>query len=209
VANSEKHVLVYLARHGTTDLNLHHAFRGPVDAPLDKAGTRDANTLAYYFEPIDVSLIGHSGRKRTRDTAKLIADRKGYPHQELLDNPGLQAWNVGYLGGKPKNGENLKVIDYHTANPDVPIPEGESLNHFKVRVRPLLIDAIDLGARSGMPVLLIIHSSIIHEAGTMIAGCHTRALVEPGGVAAIYIQNGKLDVEPIFKPRLDKQTEIT
>lgn len=205
--SSEKHVLVYVARHGTTDLNQKDAFRGPIDAPLDKAGWRDANQLAYYFEPIEISHIVNSDRKRTRATAGAIAERKGI---KPIENQDLRAWNVGDLGGKQKNKENEAVVDWHVAHPEVPLPGGESLDAFKARVRPMLAGAIQVALQCGVPVLLVAHSSVIHEVGSMIGGSHEYTLVEPGGVAAIYIQNGELDAEPVFKARPHaKGTEIT
>lgn len=196
---SEKHILAYVARHGTTDLNQQNAFRGPIDAPLDAAGKRDAHKLAFYFEPIDVSCIIHSDRKRTRTTADIIAQRKA--DIDVSENAGLRAWDVGDLGGKPKNEENEAIVAWHVAHPNIPLPGGESLDQFKARVRPLIADAIDMGIHSGVPPLIVAHSSVIHEVGAMIGGHHEHTLVEPGGVAAIYVAGGKLDAEPVFKAR--------
>jgi broad specificity phosphatase PhoE len=209
---SEKHIIVLLARHGTTDLNAKDAFRGPIDAPLDAKGRRDANQLAFYLEPITISAIALSDRKRTRETAHIIADRKDIPHDMLVENEGLRAWDVGDLGGQPKNAENVALVDHHVAHPDLPLPGGESLCQFQGRVRPLIMQAIDIGMRVGEPILLVVHSSVVHEVGTMLGGHHDYTLVEPGGIAAIYIENGKLDAEPIFKPRSSPPTrgaEIT
>lgn len=203
----EKHILVYVARHGTTDLNVANCFRGPIDAQLDKEGWRDANRLAYYFGPIDLCVIVHSDKARTRETAKQIASK--HDGVNVVENCGLNAFNVGDLGGKPKNKENLSTVEWHVENPDIPLPGGESLNHFRARVRPLIQDAINLALRVGRPVLIVSHSSIIHEVGMMIGGHHEYTLVEPGGVAAIFIQNGKLDAEPIFKPRIGTPTAET
>jgi len=194
-------IVAYFVRHGTTDLNQQNAFRGPIDAPLDAAGIRDANKVATLFEPIDISYIFHSDKKRTRKTAEIISERK--PDVEVFSNPNLSAWNVGDLGGELKSEENLKIVEYHVHNPDVAIPGGESFNDFKSRIRPLLQDAIEMGLHSGVPPLLVVHSSVIHELGSMIGGHHEYTLVEPGGVAAAYVDNGELDAEPIFRPRIE------
>lgn len=205
--SSQKHILVYIARHGTTILNQQDAFRGPIDVPLDAAGIRDAHQLAYYFEPIELSHIVHSDRIRTRMTASVVAERKSMPH---VANEHLRAWNVGDLGGQPKNKENEAIVDWHVDHPDDPMPGGESLNAFKNRVRPVIGGAIEVAMECGVPVLLVAHSSVIHEVGTAIGGDHEYTLVEPGGVAAIYVQNGTLDAEPIFKPRpVSKQADLT
>lgn len=194
----QKHILAYIARHGTTDLNKDDCFRGPIDAPLDSSGLRDAQALAKFFNPIEISSIFHSNKRRTRTTAETVGRAKDLP---IHANPNLAAWNVGDLGGQPKSKENLEIVKYHVDHPDISMPGGESLNFFKSRVRPLIQDAVEMGVKTGIPPLLVAHSSVIHEVGAMIGGHHEYALVEPGGVVAIYIQDGKLDVEPIFKPR--------
>lgn len=196
---AEKHILVYVARHGTTDLNKKDAFRGPIDAPLDKSGVRDANQLAYYFEPIDLSCIVHSAKIRTRETARIVGQRK--QGVRMSENADLAAWNVGDLGGQPKSKENEALVDWHVKHPSIPLPGGESLDAFKARVRPLIANAIELGIRYADPPLIVAHSSVIHEVGAMLSEDHEHTLVEPGGVAAIYIKAGKLDSEPVFKPR--------
>lgn len=197
---SEKYICVYACRHGQTILNSKDAFRGPIDAPLDKKGFQDANQLASLFAPIEISYVFHSDKKRTRSTAETIAKRK--EDVEVFGNPDLSAWNVGDLGGKEKTEENLQLVEHHVEHPDDPLPGGESLNQFKARITPLIQDAIDIGLHCGIPPLLVVHSSVIHEIGFLIGGNHEYTLVEPGGVCAIYCQDGELDAEPIFKPRL-------
>lgn len=192
--------LVYMARHGRTSLNKSGCFRGPIDAPLDSSGWNDAHTLAKYFEGVDLSHIYHSDKIRATSTAKTIADRK---HMTATPNSNLQAWNVGDLGGEPKNPANLQLIEYHVQNPDEPLPGGESLNEFKSRVQPMLDDAIEMAIDSGCPVLLVAHSSVIHEAGTVLHDDHDAALVEPGGVACIFIKDGQLCAAPVYRPKLD------
>lgn len=189
--------ICYLARHGQTLLNQKNCYRGSVDVDLDDTGYNQANRLAYYFEPIELSHIFCSSRQRAVHTAEAVASRKD---MEVISHDGLRALNVGHLGGKPKNEENIAVVREHVENPSVPFPGGESLNDFRARVRPLLQDAIEVADRSGEPVLLVVHSSVIHEAGEMIHGDHRKALVKPGGVSCIFYNDGKLEVEPIFRP---------
>ena len=196
---AEKYIVCYVCRHGQTDLNAQDAFRGPLNVPLDKKGFEDANQLASLFEPIELSYIFHSDKKRTAATAKLIADR--HPDTEVFANPNLAAWNVGDLGGEPKSPENLDLVEYCVQHPETPLPGGESLNAFKDRICPLIQDAVDIGMHCGIPPLLVAHSSVIHEIGFQIGGNHQYTLVEPGGVVAIYIQDGEIDVEPIFKKK--------
>jgi len=86
----------------------------------------------------------------------------------------------------------------------VPFAGGESFNDFKNRIRPLLLDGVKMAVRYGKPTLVVAHSSIVHETGSMFNDDHTSTLVKPGGVAAVYFQDGGLKAEPIFKPDLER-----
>jgi broad specificity phosphatase PhoE len=189
--------LVYGARHGTTVLNADGCFRGPLDPPLDEKGQRDAEELGAYFEKIPVICIISSDKKRALQTARVIAQhKKGI---EIHPNSALHAWNVGKFAGKPKD-QYEEEFEHYVRNPDVAIPGGESLNEFKGRIRPIYAQAIHLANHAGKPLLLAVHSSVIHEMGSMINNDHESTLVKPGGAARIYYDNGKLMAEPIFKP---------
>jgi len=191
--------LCYIARHGATKLNQQDCFRGRVDVELDAEGRRDAHKLATYFEDVELSQIVSSDRKRAEETADIIGRRKG---MEVYVTPALRAFNVGMFSGKPKNKENTDALQEYIDNPDKRIPEGESLNEFKNRIRPALEEACELARERGKPLLLLAHSSIVHEAGSMIHNDHEAILVEPGGVAMIFLtDDGELDAAPIYKRR--------
>lgn len=195
-------ILVYVARHGTTILNSNGCFRGPLDPDLDKKGWADANSLKYYFEPIELGGIFYSPKKRSRHTAMLInRGRLGIPY---VGHENLQALDVGDLGGQKKTPETEAVVKYHTENPDEPFAGGESFNDFRGRVRPLLVDAVKLALRYGNPTLIVAHSSIVHETGELFNGDHSSTLVDPGGCAAVFCEDGKLKAGPIFKPDLER-----
>lgn len=194
--SKDYHILLMAARHGTTDENEQNIFRGDTNPSLDEQGFRDANELSFYLQPVDFSYIFTTGKRRTVQTAKVIAEGR---RVQPVANCGLFPWNTGVFGGQPKNAENKKKLQYYIENPDVSIPDGESLNEFKCRVIPLLQDAVQLGFDSPDPVLLVIHSSVMHELGELITGNHEDAHVKPGGVSIVYMQDGKLGIEPVFK----------
>ncbi len=196
---SQSHILVFLVRHGTTDLNQQgDYYRGP-DVPLDKAGVQDANKLACYFSEVDTHpAIFHSSKIRTTQTARIISERKDGSNLQSVD--GLANWDKGHLSGAKKTLETKAEVQYHVENPDIPIKGGESLNEFRGRIRPLIMDGVDIALESGLPVLIVGHSSIIHEVGEMLHDDAKACTVKPGGVAAIYIRDGKLAAEPVFKP---------
>lgn len=151
---------------------------------LAEDGVEDAKLLAEYFEPVELSAIFYSDKKRSTQTADIIAAKK--PDVECYPTKALWAWDVGMFSGEEKNAENVEKLEYYVQNPEVPIPEGESLNGFKARVRPCIREGLEIADRCGAPVLFVVHSSVIHELGAMINGEHKSALVEPGGVAIVY-----------------------
>lgn len=198
-------VLAYVARHGTTILNESGKFRGAIDVPLDAKGRRDAKELAAFFDQIELCGIVASSRKRSTETARIIGSRKGI---EPVLTDVLFALDVGDFSGEPKNKENRAILHQYILNPDRVIPGGESLNNFRNRVRPAIMEALDIANNSGAPILLVGHSSIVHEVGALINGSNQSALVEPGGVAVIYSENGHLKAEAIFKPKRPSNEKI-
>jgi broad specificity phosphatase PhoE len=202
-------IILYVIRHGQTTLNKQNSFRGPLNIDLDKTGWRQANKLKEYFSGVEFSHAFSSPKNRSIDTANKILEGRD---TKLVVNENLQALNVGDLAGKEKTPETDAIVEFHFQNPDIPMPGGESFNDFKARVNPLLKDAIEIGLQEQNPVLLCVHSSIIHELGYLIGGHHTYCLVEPGGVAAVYIQDGELDAEPVYRAKeeiTDRSTAIT
>src|SRR5208283_378362 len=139
---NQEHPLVFLARHGETELNKVDSFRGPMDVPLNKKGWQQANIQKTFLSGEDFSYIFTSDKIRAKDTAEKVGE--AHPDIPIIVNHNLRAFDVGILGGQPKNEENQKIIDYHVTNPDIPIPDGESLNDFKTRVRPLISEAIKI-----------------------------------------------------------------
>jgi broad specificity phosphatase PhoE len=190
-------VLVYVVRHGETVLNAQNAFRGNKNVPLNDSGKADAQNLADIFKDVDISHIISSDRTRAKSTAAAIASKKKQP-VHLSAN--LRALDVGKFSGEKRNKENVEALQHYIDNPDEEIPGGESLSTFKSRIDPCLAEAIDLAIESESPVLLVAHSSVVHEVGAMIKGRHQSVLVKPGGYAIIYINDsGKVDAKPVYR----------
>ncbi len=204
-------VVLYVARHGSTELNQADCFRGHSDVPLSTKGYREANQLAFYLQPIEVSFIVASAKKRAVATADTISLAKAVDgcHEPVHKNEGLFAWDVGNFSGKPKDKENLDALQEYIDTPGKVVPGGESLNFFRDRVRPLIDEAVETSEENGVPGLLVVHSSIIHELGEMFHKDHTAALVKPGGLVAVYVSNGTLNEKAIFKPEYGEHSEAS
>jgi alpha-ribazole phosphatase len=194
---NEATILCYIVRHGQTVLNRDRCFRGNANPPLDETGIKQAHTLASLFEPIEISHIFCSDKQRSIKTAEIIAQAKD---ATVYKSEGLRALDVGEFSGQKRTPETESQLQQYLDDPDTVIPGGESLTQFKSRIQPCIEEAIDLFDTCGDPPMLVAHSSVVHEAGSIIYGDHKKILVEPGGAIAIYALNGKLGAEPIFRP---------
>jgi broad specificity phosphatase PhoE len=200
--SSSPRIVAYFVRHGQTTLNAEGRFRGPADPPLDDKGFEDAEKLSRYFQNIDLGEAWASDKVRAVQTAEAILDPKG---QVANQTPDLHALNVGYLSGEMKDApDNRASVEYHQDHPDDAFPDGESLNAFRKRVRPVILRAIHSGYQSGKPSLVVAHSSIIHELGNVVHNDHTKTIVKPGGVAAVTFDGKHFNANPIIKPANQK-----
>lgn len=192
-----KHVAFYVARHGQTVLNSSGMFRGSANPPLDATGLKQAQKLADLFSDIDISCIICSDKQRATKTAEIIASAKGLP---IHSSEQLRALNVGSFSGTPRNKESEARLQVYLDDPDTIIPGGESLNQFKARIAPCFQEALNIFMDCGIPPLLVAHSSIVHELGSVTMGDHHGVLVHPGGIASAHVENGKLCACPVYKP---------
>jgi broad specificity phosphatase PhoE len=190
-------LLSLFIRHGATSATVNHQFRGPLNPPLNEEGLQDAQSLKEKFRNFDIGEAYTSDKLRSQQTANILLE----PHDiEPIVDKNLDAWNVGYLAGKSKD-QHGDEIKFYQDNPDRPIPGGESLNAFKSRVRPSLRHIIQRGYETGVPSIAAVHSSIIHEIGSMLHGNHGEVLVHPGGVVGVFHSQEKgLYAKPLIKP---------
>ena len=199
-------VLCYVVRHGQTAMNARGCFRGSADPPLDSVGLRQAHTVAKLLASIEISHIFCSDKQRASKTAEIIA--KGHD-VKVHQSPNLVALNVGNFSGKPKTPEAEAEVASYADTPDIPIPGGESINQFRARIQPCLREACEIALDCGVPVMIVAHSSIVHEVGNWLYGDHKCLLVEPGGLAAVYLKDGKLAADVIYKPICEQVNKAT
>lgn len=188
--------LILVARHGTTEANKKKLFRGATDYPLDDQGFRDANRLAYYFEPMNISYVFSSPRTRAMQTADVICQRLNCDVMKVDD---MRAWDIGDFAGLEKTPENIEALQIYIEQPDLCPPNGESLNQFRSRLAPVIEEGIEVSSACEEPILFVSHSSVIHEISAMITGDHMAAKVKPGGVICVYVEGGSLGVDAIFR----------
>lgn len=190
--------VLYIVRHGRTELNVANKFRGNIDAPLAPEGVKDGEEAAEFLESlnIDPSFMVSSDKIRATETADII--KKHFPI-EVTTTSDLRAWNLGDFSGKPKDKENLDELERYIKNPDTPVNGGESLNDFRSRVIPALQECFEQALINGLGIV-IAHSSIIHEIGTQLTEDHKSLVVKPGGVVRVGFKDGNITADRIFKP---------
>jgi bisphosphoglycerate-dependent phosphoglycerate mutase len=202
-AETKSTPVAYFIRHGETLGNKNGVFRGGLDFPLDANGLKDANFLKDYFSNIPLGSAYTSDALRARTTAETVLEPKGMVASET---PDLRSWNTGYLSGLKKS-EHQRDIDFFQNHPDKVIPNGESLDQFKQRIRPRIKNSILKGIKEGIPSITFLHSSGIHELSNMIYGDHSYIKVRPGGAVGVYKHGNKLTVKALIKDSKHKADE--
>jgi probable phosphoglycerate mutase len=170
---------------------------------LDKVGIKEAGELAKLFEHVELSHIFCSDKQRATKTAEIVGKAHGASVHPVES---LRALDVGEFSGQKRTPEAEANLQTYLESPDTQIPGGESLNEFKQRIGPCLQQAVEMFSKTGVPPLLVAHSSIVHEVGALLKGGHKNLLVSPGGAIAIFFNGSKLDAEPIFKPLTTSKT---
>ena len=195
-----------VVRHGRTTLNASNSFRGNVDPELDSVGIKQAEDLAKLLSDTPLSVIFTSDKQRATKTAEIIAKGREIPVRQVAC---LRALDVGQLSGQKRTPENVAFLQHYLDHPECQIPGGESLNEFRARVDPCLQSAVELFMQCGVPPMVVAHSSVVREVGTVIYGSHKKVLVEPGGAVVICFQNGVFTAQAIHRPMVAKSKTDT
>lgn len=199
-------ILCLVVRHGQTTLNREGRFRGTANPPLDATGIKQAHEVAKLLDAIEISHIFSSDKQRATLTADIIAKGGGI---KVHKTENLRALNVGDYSGQLRTPEAEAEVAAFADKPDVPFPGGESINQFRGRIQPCLQEACEIALECGAPTVVVGHSSIVHETGNWLYGDHKCILVEPGGMAAIYVKDGQLAADAIYKPLLKQVNKAT
>lgn len=197
-------LVAVVVRHGTTQNNEQGLFRGNIDIPLDDKGHQDALTLQARFKNQKFSHAYASDLLRARNTAETILST--HDLKPSLERS-LRSWNVGFLSGLPK-ADHKDDIKFYQTHLYCAIPGGESLAEFRGRVDPFLKKALRQGFEADLPVLIVTHSSNIHELSHLLHNDHTAALVEPGGVVLVTYEGECFIANAVYKPITDADRHI-
>lgn len=193
--------LVYVVRHGETDLNAKNAFRGWIDVPLDSNGKKQAQQAAEYLKGKGIRTVYCSDLIRARETAEIICKALELP--EPWVDFRLRPWDVGELTGQEKNKKNKDTLDEYSDNSHWAIPGGESLDDFGDRIQPAVEYYVHEAREEGIK-LLVTHTSDCIQIDNFCRGegadgkPEVGDVVEPGGILKITEKNGKLKSQAVL-----------
>ena len=143
----------YFVRHGESEGNAARIFTGHSDSPLTSRGRTQAAAVADELDKVKFDRIVSSDLSRSRDTAELIAKRRGIPVEVV---PELREIDVGERTGKTFD-ETVGMPDW---NDDgfVAWPGGETLDQVVART----LGAIERLTREspGKTILVVGHGGV-------------------------------------------------
>lgn len=194
-------LVAFFIRHGETDLNdgagQQEKFRGDIDLPLNEEGEEQAQQIPTYLKGYRLSALFHSGMQRTAQTIQPLAEEKGLVPKELTD---MNSLDTGDFSGLPKTEENKKKLQWYRDNPEEVIPGGESVQHFRDRVDPIIHGVIRIGEDAGAPAAAVVHGSVMREISRLFSESYDSLKVEPGGIVGIFKDNqGNYFAHPLIK----------
>lgn len=174
--------IIYIVRHGETDLNAGNKFRGFMDVELDQNGVREAYEARDTLGKVRFNHAYSSDLRRATKTLEIILGDADVVSQRLA---AMRPWNIGFFTGEQKSDKNKAALQGYANHPSEPIPDGESLNWFRSRYQHFFWDCVKEAVESG-PTLLAQHASNNHEVGNVLYNDIDTVDVDPGGVIAIY-----------------------
>ena len=154
--------IVYLARHGATDLNLTVPIRlqgNSIDSPLATVGVAQATALGEALRTVTVHAIYSSVMHRARQTAGIVAAPHNLTPQAV---DGLQEISVGKW-------EALSWAEIQTRYPvefkaffdnpaEVPYLGGECYTDVRARARPVFDELVSKHA--GQTIVIVTHNVV-------------------------------------------------
>ena len=152
---------IWLVRHGETPWNVESRVQGWEDIGLNENGIEQAQSLARHIKRLSdegsrLNAIYSSDLKRAHHTASIVAESLGLP---LFVEPGVRERHFGVLQGliysemEQHQPEAYRI--WRSRDPDLEMPQGESLGFFHRRV----VDALNgLAAKHpGERIMVVSH----------------------------------------------------
>lgn len=147
---------LFLGRHGSTDDDITGVWSGWRKVTINAQGQQEIDATLEKLRGLGIKRIVSSNLDRAKHTAHHYANALGIP---MTTDWRLNAWKLGAFEGmnEEKYADSLKL---YVDNPDISIPDGESLDDYVKRTNEAL-DEIDQQNEESGPILVVTHSSVI------------------------------------------------
>ena len=139
-----------LVRHGETDWNRELRIQGSSDTDLNEAGRSQARALAHELDEVVVDAIYSSDLTRARETAEIVAKRKGL---DVRLDPRLRERSFG-------SWEGLTRAEIAERFPDLGHHDGETDEQVSERVLEAVRRIVD--SHPGEEVLVVSHGGALN-----------------------------------------------
>lgn len=143
-------MVVYVVRHGQTDLNAEHKAQGRNGLPLNEEGIKQAKLLNRKFEEANITFdyIYSSPQERAIQTAKICSGS-----DKIIVDERLDVYDLGNADGLP-----LSEIRMTGTVPDMKVYYGvEDLVHYKERIYSFIGDLIKKYGKTNYNILIVGH----------------------------------------------------
>jgi broad specificity phosphatase PhoE len=143
----------YFVRHGESEGNAARVFTGQTDSPLTERGRQQAEAVGLELAKVKFDRIVSSDLSRTRDTAEVIAKRRGMSVEVI---PELREIDVGDRTGKTF--DETRGLPNWNDDGFVAWPRGETLDQVLART----LGAIERLTREnpGKTILIVGHGGV-------------------------------------------------
>lgn len=141
--------MIYIVRHGQTNLNVEGRYGGRIDTPLNKEGIAQAKKLKEKFKNIKLDIVITSPLIRTIQTANEITSKEKITDERIIER------SNGDLEGKLKS-EITEKIDFN--DPNEKRYNIESIVEFRNRIYNFLDEVKE--KYKGKNVLIVTHAGV-------------------------------------------------
>jgi alpha-ribazole phosphatase/probable phosphoglycerate mutase len=184
----------YFVRHGESEGNAARVFTGQTDSPLTARGRQQAAAVAEELAKVKFDRIISSDLSRTRDTAELIAKRRGIPVEIV---PELREINVGDRTGT--SFDETRGLPNWNDDGFVAWPGGETLDQVLTRT----LGAIGRLTREsrGKTILVVGHGGVNRILLSHFLGILPKLDRTPGGntnISVVHTDGTTHTVERLF-----------
>ncbi|HVX90218.1 MAG TPA: class I tRNA ligase family protein [Candidatus Paceibacterota bacterium] len=188
----------FVMRHGEAENNAQNILDCTNEKhwPLTDAGRTQAEKAAADLARAGITKIYASPLERTRETARIVAQRLGIPEEAIVFDDRIREFNFGEMNGGPL--ERFTAYRREHAY-DQPFPSGESDQQVKRRVGDFIYELERELAHEN--VLVVTHGAVVEAMRALITGAdqkHSKELLpQHGGEYVVAGSVGEFNFVPL------------